>query len=354
MAICFCLYRRRIGVRACVGNTGGARDRVLVSQMTALRVSARKLGDQLPIWEWVGDRTIDSSAQMRTVMGDWCEELVARCLRGHRHQTDSQADVCPDVELINPPLEGSHFVEVKSCRHAGALLFAKRLAKDRELEQTGVRLFYAFVRTTCALPVLPAQLFAIRDALARPRFQVMVVQSCKVRAWARTQEPRAMWSGGPLGYRMPWAAIERIARLESAWVGDYEAKANVYGRDVRAEFRGSVMWQTLPRLTDRERANANQLLFELSEQRLGVVLSPAPRPQFSGHMVRALTGRNPSWYRKLAVRFPDRHRGPRKGHRTGSGIRRYLIEDALERLANAGHPRTSLDMQLLPLIRESV
>lgn len=309
------------------------------------------MGDQLPIWEWVGDRLIESNAQMRTVTGDWCEELVVRCLRGIRHQIDSQADVCPDVELINTSLEGEHFVEVKSCRHAGALLFAKRLTKDRDLEETGARLFYAFVRTTCQLPTLPAQLFAIRAALAKPRLQVMVVQSCKVRAWARTQEPRAMWDGGPLGYRMPWGAIERVARLESTWVGDYEARAQVYGHDVRALFRGSVMWQTLPRLTAAERANANQLLVELGEQRLGVVLLPAPRPTYDGHMVRALDGRNPEWYRNLAARMPDRHRNGSPGHRPGNGIRRYLIADALERLAGAGHPRTTLDMQLLPLIR---
>jgi hypothetical protein len=320
--------------------------------VTALRVSARKEGDQLPIWEWVGDRTIETSAQMRTVMGDWCEELVVRCLRGTRHQIDSQADVCPDVELTHQPLEGAHFVEVKSCRHTGALLFAKRLTKDRDLEGDGARLFYAFVRTTCPLPPLPAQLFAIRAALAAPRFQVIVVRSCKVRAWARTQGPRTMWEGGPLGYRMPWGAIERIAGLDAAWVGDYAARAQVYGHDVRATFRGSAMWQVVPKLTAAERENANRMLVELGEQRLGVVLLPAPRPMYDGHMVRALDGRNPPWYRKLAAKCPDRRKKPCKGHSPGNGIRRQAIEAALERLSTTGHPKTPEDMRLLPMIRE--
>lgn len=337
-----------------------------------MRVSAQKVGEQDRIWDWVGNRTIETNAQMRTVTGDWCEELVARCLQGIRHQIDSQADVCPDVELIHQPLDGDHYVEVKSCRHSGALLFKKRLAKDRRLEASGARLFYAFVRTTCPLPSLPAQLFAIRCALALPRFQILIVPSRRVRGWARSQEARAMWQGGPLGYRMPWGAIEQLAGVASTNVGDYEAKTQVYGNAVRAVFRGSMMWQVLPRLSDTERENANRMLVELGEQRLGVVLLPAPRPQYQGHMVRALDGRNPDWYRRLAAKGPgdrhrpcpackaslkggprcQRHKRPRSGHKPGPGIRRYLIEAALERLSNDAHPRTPEDMRLLPLIRE--
>lgn len=204
-----------------------------------MRVSAQKVGDQDRIWDWVGDRQIETSAQMRTVTGDWCEELVARCLGGIRHQVDSRADFCPDVELINQPLDGDHYVEVKSCRHTGALLFHKRLRKDKRLEAGGARLFYAFVRTTCPLPSLPARMSAIRYALSLSRMQVLIVPARRVRGWARTQKPRAMWQGGPLGYRMPWGAIEQLSGIGCLCVGDYDARAQVYGCEVKPAGRMS-------------------------------------------------------------------------------------------------------------------
>ena len=44
---------------------------------------------------------------------------------------------------------------------------------------------------------------------------------------------------------------------------------------------------------------ANYLLHELENNKLKVVLVPAPDPHHIGHMIRSVEERNPGWYREL-------------------------------------------------------
>lgn len=80
---------------------------------------------------------------------------------------------------------------------------------------------------------------------------------------------------------------------------------------------------------------AGILADELDNERLTVELMPAPRPLHATHMVRVVTGRNPLWYRRLALCVSPRHR--RYGRCT-TGIRRGHVMQALRRLAR-GVPR---------------
>jgi hypothetical protein len=52
-------------------------------------------------------------------------------------------------------------------------------------------------------------------------------------------------------------------------------------------------------LLDVIRLEAKDLLKELKENKLEVILIPAPNPQFEGHMIRVSQNRNPNWYKKL-------------------------------------------------------
>ena len=45
--------------------------------------------------------------------------------------------------------------------------------------------------------------------------------------------------------------------------------------------------------------DATYLLDQLVNNRLAVVLTPALKQQFSGHMVRSVENENPKWYKKL-------------------------------------------------------
>src|SRR3989338_7794172 len=67
------------------------------------------------------------------------------------------------------------------------------------------------------------------------------------------------------------------------------------------------------------REDAKILLHELEENRLEVVLIPAPDPQHHGHKIRAVQNSNPSWYRTLYWEKPR--------------IYRYLSLPSLQRIA---------------------
>ncbi|MBT4651061.1 hypothetical protein HOC13_00910 [Candidatus Woesearchaeota archaeon] len=68
------------------------------------------------------------------------------------------------------------------------------------------------------------------------------------------------------------------------------------------------------------RKQAEQLLSDLTHNQLRVILIPAPRPQFSGHKVRAVESVNPEWYQELYAFHKH--------------FRRDRSERALERIVN--------------------
>lgn len=52
-------------------------------------------------------------------------------------------------------------------------------------------------------------------------------------------------------------------------------------------------------LLDVIRLEAKDLLKELKENKLEVILIPAPEQKFEGHMIRVSQNRNPDWYVRL-------------------------------------------------------
>src|SRR3989338_11592644 len=63
---------------------------------------------------------------------------------------------------------------------------------------------------------------------------------------------------------------------------------------------------------------AGDMLKELKDNRLEVVLIPAPSPRFEGHKVRAVQNRNPEWYSRL--------------YNSHSSFRRELCINAMKRI----------------------
>ena len=57
-------------------------------------------------------------------------------------------------------------------------------------------------------------------------------------------------------------------------------------------------------IADHFRMEANFLQGDLDANRLVVVLIPAPEPQFSGHMIRAVESHNPTWYSDMYWSIP--------------------------------------------------
>lgn len=55
-------------------------------------------------------------------------------------------------------------------------------------------------------------------------------------------------------------------------------------------------------LLDIVKSEAKQLYKELKSNRLHVILVPAPYPMHSTHMIRAINGQNPEWYRDIFSR----------------------------------------------------
>lgn len=53
------------------------------------------------------------------------------------------------------------------------------------------------------------------------------------------------------------------------------------------------------------RWEADGLYNHLRANKLTVILIPAPRPQFAGHMIRCATNHSPKWYKDLAYDYPN-------------------------------------------------
>ena len=83
------------------------------------------------------------------------------------------------------------------------------------------------------------------------------------------------------------------------------------------------------------RPTLRAMLDELDYMHLQVDLIPAPEPQHQGHFVRAVFGRNPSWYRDLCAAFP-RHRRTRKERYVDPRFKREAVTTALQRLLSTG------------------
>lgn len=68
----------------------------------------------------------------------------------------------------------------------------------------------------------------------------------------------------------------------------------------------------------------DEMLYELSEQRLEVCLIPSQKPEIAdnGGMIRAVTGQNPLWYKELCEAYPCTRIKKRNPRRDGTRIKR--------------------------------
>lgn len=80
------------------------------------------------------------------------------------------------------------------------------------------------------------------------------------------------------------------------------------------------------------------MLAELESARLEVCLTDAPRPVFTGHMIRTCFDRNVAWYRKLCDEHPSGR--VRRSTHSDTRIRRRDVTRLLEKLSN-GTPTRS-------------
>lgn len=92
---------------------------------------------------------------------------------------------------------------------------------------------------------------------------------------------------------------------------------------------------------------------QLQANRLQVVLAPAPQPQFSGHQVRLVEGRNPAWYRELCAEYPSRRSRPRRrgpGYMDTAIKRRHVLR-ALREIERGGAFASEYARRLMPYVR---
>jgi hypothetical protein len=125
----------------------------------------------------------------------------------------------------------------------------------------------------------------------------------------------------------------------------------VHGHELRpVELRGPDLSRVFHPLTEAERDTAESLLGELREHRLTVELAPAPSPRHARHQVRVVSDENPEWYRALCATSTAVRRRPRTKRHGDTGIRRWQVVGALQRLS-AGVLRHPWDFRLLPIVR---
>ncbi len=96
----------------------------------------------------------------------------------------------------------------------------------------------------------------------------------------------------------------------------------------------------------------NMMLGELEQQKLEVVLLPAPDPQHQSHMIRAKENTNPEWYQILCSNYP-RNRRSRTDKYTDSYIKRDRIIKCLNRLLkNKVTKKFLYEIDLVEIARE--
>jgi len=92
------------------------------------------------------------------------------------------------------------------------------------------------------------------------------------------------------------------------------------------------------------------MLGQLKENKIKVILIPAPDPQFSGHMIRASIESNPEWYSELCNNNPrKRKRGEIKNY---SYIKRDRIIKLLQKLINGNISRCKYTNDLIEIAKK--
>lgn len=97
---------------------------------------------------------------------------------------------------------------------------------------------------------------------------------------------------------------------------------------------------------------AEYLLQTLESHNLEVSLIPAPDPRHRTHKVRAVSERNPEWYRRLCKRHPANRSKPRERapKYTDSLIRRSQVIKALKKIAKNKEDESVYIERLRPIV----
>lgn len=315
-----------------------------------LTVSAEKTHiEQGKLWEWVGNRDLNSVAQSRPYVGDFYEEAARVLFGAVRHQIDSRKDYCPDLS-VGP----NRYLESKAVGCSGqGIVFRDRINKDSRLVREGATLTYLFWRHSVKVEAY-ASLHELRAALADNTHTVLAVPFERLRAATRTLKLLCLLTserGNRMGYRLPWKLLESLATDHTLL--DFPV-VKVHGQKLHGvTLYGSNLGRCFPALNAAEQDAAGLLHFELCESYLQVELSPAPSPKYNGHMVREAWNTNPKWYQQLC-RKHTKKRSPAKARNRrhhDTDIRRPSVMRALERLTNGQPPCYVNDFYLLPIIR---
>lgn len=97
--------------------------------------------------------------------------------------------------------------------------------------------------------------------------------------------------------------------------------------------------------SEKERALAGWALRTLENERLRVILVPAPRKSFSSHKIRRVESHNPAWYRKFGK---DYWRSRRSFQ-----LKRLRVEGALERVRDVGIVRRNgYEVRILEFLQD--
>ena len=165
---------------------------------------------QETLWDWVGNRTFDKQAALRTHTGEFYEEASAALLDGLRMTTDSRC-LCPDIQHQS---DDHLFAEVKSIgRNGQGLLYEQRMEKYEAFAKQGNKVHYLFWfhNAECTVENCPT-LYDLHRVLAAHTLRALMIPMELVHARARQQNrvklnyrgykdnPRReiMW-----GYRLP-------------------------------------------------------------------------------------------------------------------------------------------------------
>jgi len=98
----------------------------------------------------------------------------------------------------------------------------------------------------------------------------------------------------------------------------------------------------------------DEMYYELSSERLEVCLIPSRDPEVAayGGMIRAVTSRNPAWYRSLCNDYPCTRAKKRKGKKDYTKIKRRDILKILERMIRNKKSNSIYAEQMLDVAKD--
>lgn len=280
---------------------------------------------------------LSGKAHARTVIGNYFDSLTAKLVNGKRHVTDARAQLCPDVTA------GMLMIEVKSCRNSG-IIWEAQLRNYERAAALGYTVYFLFWMHHVDL-VNMRTVEELRAALGKEHMHVLAIPLDRMLTHctpSRKVLVRYRGARGNLQEKTGYAwrpSADVLRRL----AGNYEVvergNVTVHGRGL------GLLWP----LSECDRAAASDMAEELGACRLEVVSAPAPSGWEHGRKVRLVVNRNPSWYRKLCGTCTRQRTRPRHKKNGDTGIRRPLVEGALERLCR-GTCITRYDWRIRPYV----